>query len=343
MQKSLPFVLGSIAVAALVVISSQFLGRYGAFLVHVVAIASIGALSLNLLIGWCGQVSFAHAALLGVGAYAAGNFVNAGWGLFSIVIAGAAGALTSVLIGLPALRLRGLYFAISSLAAEVILEWLFRLLEPWTNGMSGLSISPMSVFGYVVQSDQDYAVLSVVALLITWLAMYWLRGTNLGRAFLVVRHSEIVARGMGLDVARTKLLAFLISGFFAGVAGALIGITARLAHPEAFNMNVSIEYAAMVIVGGLGSLGGSIFGAAFVMLLPELIQRSGEALGLPNILFALRDMAFGLFIILFLIFTPGGMSSIFEIVVLRRLRARADVANRLARRVSQHLRQGRNS
>ncbi len=141
--------------------------------------------------------------------------------------------------------------------------------------------------------------------------------TNLGRAFLVVRESEIVAKGMGIDVARTKAWAFVLSGFLAGVAGGLIGFTNRLASPEAFTLDLSADYIAMIIVGGLGAWAGPIIGAAFVVLLPKAIQRVGETLNIADVLSALREMAFGLLIILFLIFEPRGLAAL-----LPRLRPR---------------------
>src|ERR1700737_4385908 len=297
-------ILLAVAAALILATLSLVVGRFQAYLISAVAIASIGALALNLLIGACGQISLAQGAMLGVGAYAAGNFGNAGWDVFALIAAGFTVALMSALIGLPALRLRGLYFAIATLAAQAILEYLFKTVEPLTHGISGLVIKPMTLFGRPIVTDQGYAALSVVVLLITWLFMVWVMRTNMGRAFLVVRESEIVARGMGIDIARTKMWAFIMSGFFVGVAGALMGFTTRLANPEAFGLQLSVDYVAMIIVGGIGSWGGSIIGAGFVVLLPELIQRLGEVLNIPNVLSAIREMAFGLLIILFLIFEP---------------------------------------
>lgn len=308
------------AVALLAIGASFVLGRYGASLVYTVAIAAIGALSLNLLIGYCGQISFAHGALLGVGAYAAGNLGNAGVDIFSVVGGGVAAALVSVLIGVPAMRLRGLYFAIATLAAQAILEYLFRTLQPLTNGVSGLLVKPLTVFGVALTTDGGYAALAIICLVITWLVLSWLMRTNLGRAFLVVRESEIVARGMGIDVAHTKLMAFAISGFFAGVAGALLAFSSRLAHPEMFGLPLSVDYTAMIIVGGLGSQIGSIIGAAFVTLLPELIQRTGEALNMADLTFAIRELMFGVLIIVFLVFEPRGLAALVRRLKLGRRR-----------------------
>ena len=303
-------VLVAVVAAVAMMAVSLLLGRYGAYLVHAIAIAAIGALSLNLLIGYCGQISFAQGALLGVGAYAAGNLGNAGWDVLALVGGGIAGCIASMLIGLPALRLRGLYFAIATVAAQTILEYLFKTIEPLTNGISGLVIRRQTVFGFPVASDQGTAVISITVLLLVWLGLAQLMRTNLGRAFLVVRESEIVAKGMGIDVPRTKMWAFAISGFIAGIAGGLLGFATRLASPETFTLDLSADYVAMIIVGGLGSAVGPIIGAVFVVLLPEAIQRVGETAGLADVLSALREMAFGLLIILFLVFEPRGLAAL---------------------------------
>jgi branched-chain amino acid transport system permease protein len=326
MNKNSNFVV--VAVLALLAVGgSLLLGRYGASLAYTVAIAGIGALALNLLIGYCGQISFAHGALLGVGAYAAGSLGNAGADGLAVIGGGIAAALASVAM---AKYSRGLYFAIATLAAQAILEYLFKTVEPLTNGVSGLLVKPLTLFGVAIATDQGYAVLAIVCLAITWLVLSWLMRTNVGRAFLVVRESEIVARGMGIDVGRIKMTAFAISGFFAGVAGALLAFTARLAHPEMFGLSLSVDYTAMIIVGGLGSQVGSIIGAAFVTLLPEIIQRAGESLHMADLTFAIRELMFGVLIIVFLVFEPRGLAALLRRRKTVRPRPSADAPAKTA-------------
>ena len=284
--------------------------RYGAFLILSVAIASIGALALNLLNGLCGQISFSTAALLGVGAYTAGNLGNAGYGVFGIIAATLLGAVIGVLFGLPGLRLRGLYFGISTIATQFLFEYIVKIADPITNGVSGLPIKPLAALGIVFSKDTHFAALSLVALGLVYVAVAAIRRSDLGRAFLVVRESETVARGMGLNVARIKVYAFAISGAIAGLAGALMGFSQRLASPETFNLPLSIDYVDMIIVGGLGSLPGSLLGAAFVTVLPEAIQRIGEALNITDVLSALRELVFGLLMVVFLVFEPRGLSGL---------------------------------
>lgn len=318
-MKRANFIIGA-AIAVAVIAAAPFLDRYGAYLLNMVAIAGIGALGLNLLTGLCGQISFAQAALMGIGAYTAGNLVNAGFGLMAIPIAAAVSGLVGALVGLPALRLRGLYFAIATLAAQFIIEYLFKILDPLTHGISGLLIKAPTVFGFAIQDDRVLACVTVALLYVIWSGITALRATNLGRAFLVVRENEVVARGMGLDVARVKLWAFLLSGAIAGVAGAMMGVSSRLASPEAFSFTLSVDYVAMIIVGGLGTMTGPLLGSAFVTLLPEVIQRLGEVFDVSTILSAIRELAFGVLIILFLIFEPLGLMALLKATGRRRAR-----------------------
>lgn len=302
-------------------------GRFWAYLIYAVSISAIGALSLNLLIGYCGQITFAQGALVGVGAYSGGILGNAGWGGFSLLGAGFITAAVSVLVGLPALRLRGLYFAISTLAAQFILSYLFKILQPLTNGVSGLVVKPLTLLGRPVANDQEYAVICIAVLFLSWLVIARVTRTSVGRAFLVVRENELVARGMGIDVAQTKLHAFLLSGFFAGICGALLAFTSRLANPEAFEIGLSVDQTAMIIVGGLGSLTGSVLGAAFVTLLPEAIQRVGELLPSADLVSAFREMAFGILIVLFLLLEPRGLVALARRITSRRARPTALTKN----------------
>jgi len=295
-----------------------WLDRYATYLLISVAIAAIGALALNLLTGMCGLINFAQGALMGVGAYTAGNLGNAGWDILAVPAAGFVTAIASLVIGLPALRLRGLYFGVATLAAQFIVDYLFKILEPITHGVSGLPIRQLRVLGIVIQNDRMFATVCVLSLLLAWWAMYRVKNTDLGRSFLVVREGEIVAKGMGIDVAHTKIWAFLISGFFAGIAGALLGFNARLADPEAFTLGLSVDYLAMIIVGGLGSLTGPLLGSLFVTLLPEAIQRVAESFGIASLLSALREFTFGLLIIVFLIFEPRGLSALFRKLMFQR-------------------------
>ncbi|MGX9394106.1 branched-chain amino acid ABC transporter permease (plasmid) [Nitrobacteraceae bacterium UC4446_H13] len=307
-----------VAAALVLMAALPALDRYGAYLVYVIAIASIGALALNLLTGYCGQISFCHGAFLGVGAYTAGILGNAGNDmLLSLGGAAVMTALASILVGLPALRLQGLYFAIVTLAAQFILEYLFRLAEPITHGVSGLSIRPAHFLGMDLSSDRGYAAIAIGLLVVSLIVVSRFLRTDIGRSFVLIRDDEMVARGMGVSIIRTKLWAFAISGFFAGIAGGLLAFTTRIAAPEAFEIGLSVDYVAMIIVGGLGSLTGSVIGACFVVLLPEIAQRLGEFFGAGSQTAPIREMVFGLLIILFLIYEPRGLGAFADRAIRR--------------------------
>jgi branched-chain amino acid transport system permease protein len=213
-----------------------------------------------------------------------------------------------------------------------LLEYLFKHLEPITHGASGLLVRPLTIFGYPLASDRSVALLSIVLLLMSWLVCSAIAGSHLGRCFIVVRESEIVARGMGINVARTKLYAFVISGSLAGIAGAVFAFASRLAHPETFSLSMSIDYVAMIVVGGLGSAGGALLGAGFVTIAPESLQRVGEALNLSDRVFAIREIVFGALIILFLIFEPSGLRAIVHRLGSRGLQFSREMSSKIKRR-----------
>ena len=307
MKRYLPYLLFSLALAA-----TFFLDRFQLSLLYNFAIAAMAALAVNIMIGYAGQITFAAGALIGVGAYAGGLLGNAGLDVASLLGAGLVTAAISVFIGLPALRLRGLYFAMSTLAAQFILEYLFKNVDPITNGLSGLLIEPSKFFGIAIDTEFRTAVAALILLLLVWLACRNLTQSQLGRAFLVMRESEIVAKGMGINVPQTKFWCFAITGFLMGIAGAMLGFSTHIANPEAFGISLSVDYVAMMIVGGLGSLSGSLIGAAFITLMPEIIQRIGEHLDLGSRIFAVREIVFGALIMLFLIFEPRGIVALFS-------------------------------
>ncbi|MEO6021827.1 MAG: branched-chain amino acid ABC transporter permease [Burkholderiales bacterium] len=307
MKRYLPYLL---FIAALAI--TPFLDRFVQSLVYNFAIAAMAALAVNIMIGFAGQITFAAGALIGVGAYAGGLLGNAGLDVVSLLGAGLVTAAISVFIGLPALRLRGLYFAMSTLAAQFILEYLFKNVDPVTNGLSGLLIEPPKFFGIAIDTEFRTAIAALILLLLVWLACRNLTQSQLGRAFLVMRESEIVAKGMGINVPQTKFWCFALTGFLMGIAGAMLGFSTHIANPEAFGISLSVDYVAMMIIGGLGSLTGSLIGAAFITLMPEIIQRIGEHLHLGSRIFAVREIIFGALIMLFLIFEPRGIVALFS-------------------------------
>lgn len=284
-------------------------------LINLSAIATVSALGLNILTGYTGLISLGHAAFMGVGAYSAAILytkLGVPW-LLSIFLAGFITAVVGMLFGTPSLRLRGMYLAMATLAAQILLVFIFEQWKSLTGGVSGFYIKSPDVFGITLGNDRHFYYLSVgMAVLATW-GVYNLFRTRTGRAFIAIRDKDLAAEIVGIPVFRYKLYSFAISSFYAGVAGALLALYLTFASPESFGLSITIQYIAMVIIGGLGTISGSILGAVFVSMLPqglEIILKPIVAY-LPEYGFsALRDIVFGLLIILFLMFEPKGLSAI---------------------------------
>jgi branched-chain amino acid transport system permease protein len=231
----------------------------------------------------------------------------------------AAGLVTTfvgILVGTPSLRLKGFYLAMATLAAEFLLEYVFKNWESMTHGIQGLFITPPQIFGIPLNNDRVFYFLSVSLAILAVTGSRNLFRTNVGRAFIAIRDRDIAAELIGIDVFKYKLVSFAISSFYAGVAGGLWCYYMTIINPEAFQLSISIDYVAMIIVGGMGTLWGSVYGAAFVVLLPEAIQRIMEVLQpvlhMEYTFAAFKQIVFGFIIVVFLIFEPKGLSEIFS-------------------------------
>jgi len=286
-----------------------------------ILIAAIGAVGLNILTGFTGQISLGQGAFLGVGAYTSA-YITAKLGLsfwVGVPAAGLVTAMAGMVFGIPSLRLKGLYLAIATLASQFILEWIFLRWESVTGGSYGIVIPRPSLGGYVFESDRSYyyIVLLIAAAMVLFAAN--LMRTRTGRAFMAVRDHYISAEIMGINLFKYRILSFAISSFYAGVAGALYGHSLRFVSSEQFNIEVSIVYLAMIIIGGLGSILGSIYGAVFMILLPKLltIVTAKIAVSIPGIAelaTAMEQGVFGVIIIVFLIFEPDGLAHRWKMV-----------------------------
>jgi branched-chain amino acid transport system permease protein len=282
-------------------------------------IAAIGAIGLNILTGYTGQVSLGQGGFLAVGAYTSAIVVmQMGLPTGVGIVAGIAmTALIGTVFGLPALRLRGLYLAIATLAAQEIILWGVRNWKPVTGGVDSLQVDPPLAFGFAIDGDfRWYWVILICGALVALAATNLFR-TGLGRAFIAIRDQDVAAAAIGVDLVRYKLLAFAVSSGLVGLAGALTAHYTGSLTWERFTFDVSVLYVAMIIVGGLGSIAGSIYGALFMAALPVVIQQIGAALreDIPTLatkLPALQLGAFGLIIMLFLIFEPRGLAQCWQ-------------------------------
>ena len=293
--------------------------RYYLTLANQVGIATIGAIGLNILVGYTGQISLGQGGFLAVGAYTAG-ILTAQFGLpwyVTIIVACFATALIGAIFGIPSLRLKGLYLAIATLAAQEIILWVVTHWKAVTGGVDALVVPNPTLLGMQMNTDFNFYWIIWGLAGATALATVNLFRTRHGRAFVAIRDQDIAAQVMGVNIFRYKLLAFAISSFFVGLAGALTAHYRSIVTWERFTIDVSVLYLAMIIIGGMGSVSGSFFGATFMTLLPAVLSNWGRALksSLPfidAILPFIQQAAFGLVIILFLIFEPEGINKMWR-------------------------------
>lgn len=315
------FMLALLAVAYILVpaFASDYMFRALIIPFLILAIAAIG---LNILVGYCGQISLGTAAFMAIGAYAAYNLVIRVPMLnFMVVLllAGGIAAVVGILFGIPSLRIKGLYLAVATLAAQFFVDWMFARVKWFTNYSASGSVStaPIEMFGWVMDSplEKYLFVLTVVAVM-TLAAKNLVRG-HIGRGWMAMRDMDVAAEVIGIRPLYAKLSAFAVSSFYAGVAGALWGFIYLGAwEPLAFNINMSLNLLFMIIIGGMGSLLGAYFGAAFIVLLPIVLNQIPGWFGIPiSVALAshLELMIFGSLIVFFLIVEPHGLARLWAI------------------------------
>ncbi len=304
-------------VVPLVVSDYVFLSLLIPFLI--LALAAIG---LNLVVGYCGQISIGHAAFMAVGAYAAYNLVlripqlNF---LVVLLLAGLIAAAVGMLFGIPSLRIKGLYLAVATLGAQFFMDWLFARVKWFTNYAHSGSVqtAPVELFGWTVDTPQEkYVFLLAVLILFTVIARNLVRG-HIGRAWMAMRDMDVAAEVIGIRPVYAKLSAFAVSSFFVGVAGALWGFVHLGSwEPLAFNLTLSLNLLFMIIIGGMGSILGSFFGAAFIVVLPIVLNQLPQILGIPMstaMVSHLEFMIFGALIVFFLIVEPHGLARLWAV------------------------------
>jgi len=282
----------------------------------VIMIYIIGAHGLNILTGFTGQISLGHGAFMGVGAYAAG-ILAARLGLpfyITLPVAGLITAAVGMVFGIPSLRLKGLYLAIATLAAQFILNYAMRNWSSLTGGSAGLNVPFAAIGGFEFNTDERFYYLVLVLVILATAFTKNLTRTRPGRAFVAIRDRYLAAEVIGVHLFKYRIMSFGISSFYVGIAGGLWAYYITIISDEHFTMWLSVQYLAMCIIGGLGHVLGGIFGPCFMVLLPELLRIPAEALSTsyPNIfeIFgSLQNGVFGLIIILFLIFEPDGLAA----------------------------------
>ena len=285
-------------------------------------ILALAALGLNILVGYCGQVSLGTGGFMAVGAYAAYNFAVRVPQLDLLVIfvlAGLCAAAVGVLFGIPSLRIKGFYLAVATLAAQFFIDWAFARIKWFTNDIPSGSVSapPLEILGYAIQGPQrKYLLVLAIVSLAALIARNLTRGA-IGRSWMATRDMDVAAEVIGIRPLTAKLSAFAVSSFFVGVSGALWAFVYLGSwEPLAFDVNRSFQLLFMVIIGGLGSILGSFLGAAFIVILPLVLNQLPAMLGIPLSTAMVSDiefMVFGALIVFFLIVEPRGLARLWAI------------------------------
>lgn len=291
-------------------------GDYWLYLACLVAINIASACGLNILTGYTGLVSLGQAAFMGLGAYTVAVLENRLGTpfLLNLLAGGGVAMLGGVLVGLPSLRVKGLYLAIATIAASVLAHFLFANLTI-TGGAAGLSVPPAEFFGVALDTSFRlyWLIVPVTALLLIGAANLF--RTRIGRAFIAIRDRDISAEVLGITLLRYKLLSFAVSSFYAGLAGGMWAYFFRVVTPESFPLIMSIFFLAAIIVGGMGTILGSILGAVFMTLVPEVLKLVVGWLPLANatlVLSPVRTIVFGALIVGFLLFEPHGLAEVWR-------------------------------
>ncbi|HWQ39503.1 MAG TPA: branched-chain amino acid ABC transporter permease [Burkholderiales bacterium] len=289
-------------------------------------IISLAALGLNILTGYAGQLSLGSAAFMAVGAFAAYNIeLRLPWmpALASFALGGLAAALIGIAFGLPSLRIKGFYLAVATLAAQFFIPWLLTKVGWFSNySPSGvITTQPVQIMGFVFDSPaRKYLLVLAIAVVLALAAKNLVR-SGIGRAWMAVRDMDVAAEVIGIPIVRTKLLAFAVSSFYCGVAGALYAFAyLGSVDPDGFNLDLSFRILFMIIIGGMGSILGSFLGAAFITLLPiflDILLTEGALAFNLNLEAGVTSMAqlvvFGALIIFFLIVEPHGLARLWQI------------------------------
>jgi branched-chain amino acid transport system permease protein len=322
-----PLPIARWTVAALVVLFAVILPlslhEYYLSIINLSLIAVVGALGLNILVGYTGQISVGHAAFMSVGAYTAANLaVKLGLPFWITLPAGGLmAALIGAIVGIPSLRIRGLYLAIATLAGQLIIEWIINHTPAISGGaQASIQVPRPSLLGHELRTQgQLYFFLLFFAALAIVATLNLVR-SRIGRAFIAIRDQDIAAEIIGINIYRYKLLSFAISSFYAGVCGVLYTYYLGIANYEQFQIGVSIDFLAMIIIGGLGSVLGSILGAVFVTMLPIALRLAMEPLAglffsvgeMSSVIASTRLVLFGGLIIFFLVVEPEGLNRLWR-------------------------------
>jgi branched-chain amino acid transport system permease protein len=314
-------ILALVAFAAVAVplLASEYLFR--AILIPFL-ILSLAAIGLNILVGYCGQISLGTGGFMAVGAYMAYNFLVRVDGMpvvLAILLGGLCATVVGVLFGIPSLRIKGMYLAVATLAAQFFTDWAFLRIKWFTNDSSSgsVSVSGLSLLGWQIDTPAEKYLFCLGFVLVFALLAKNLVRSHIGREWMAIRDMDVAASVIGIRPVYAKLTAFAVSSFIVGVAGALWGFVYLGSwEPAAFSIDRSFQLLFMIIIGGLGSIMGSFFGAAFIVILPILLDQLPGWLGIPldtALTAHLTFMIFGALIVFFLIVEPHGLARLWSV------------------------------
>lgn len=293
--------LGGVVLVVLGVLP-LFVDPYTQYIVNLALTYVVVAIGLNLLLGYAGQFAFANAAFMGIGAYTTALLTfRLGWPYaIALPLSGILAALLGLLAALPALRMSTVYLAMVSLAFAELVQWILIHWKPVTLGTDGVSVPWPSIFGLPVRTDAGvyYLVLSVTVVACATASR--ILHSKWGRAFIAIRANEIVAQCSGINVARTKVVAFALSALYAGIGGSLFALTLRFVVPDGFGLFQLVLHFSMVLIGGVGSLIGAVLGAAALTALPEMLRNFQ----------AFQEIVYGVALVGFILFMPTGIAGL---------------------------------
>jgi branched-chain amino acid transport system permease protein len=286
-------------------------------------IAALGAIALNILLGVAGQLSLGSAAIMAVGSFTAGitsmQVLHLPF-LATLALGAVAGGLVALILGVIALRVRGFYLVLATIALHYIVVFLAQKYQEGTVGVTGFILVPPDIFGWTIADGQSWYIVLLVILVVVTLASWFLLRSRTGRAFAAIKDRSIAASLLGVDVTRTKLLAFVVTSMLIGFQGALYAWYVGVVTYETFTIDLTVQFVAMIIIGGLASLSGSILGALFVTLLPFVVQALLPLLpawlpfssAITSNVFPVQSILYGLVIVIFMLRAPGGLIAAFR-------------------------------
>ena len=295
-----------------------FLSRYPLSILIEMNIAVIGAIGLGLLSGYAGQISMGHGAFLAIGAYASA-LITGKLGvpfIISLPLSGLFAALIGMIVGIPSLRLKGLYLALATVAFHLIVEY---ILHHWdlTQGDMGMAVEGAAVGGYQIATEQQYFYLTMIIAVLAVLSAKNIVRSKFGRSFMAIRDRDIAAVSLGIDLAKYKVIAFGVASFYAGVAGCLTAHYQKWIVPGGFDLFLSLAYIAMIIIGGVGTILGCVFGAVLITGIPHVLVYIIDFMkaiypGAGEVIMDIKAGIFGAIIVLILLFQPEGLFGIYR-------------------------------